>query len=128
MDKELLDLTYDACDAFKDQSEFQRLLALKEMINHNQDIRKLIMDFNKVKEVYEEAKSYGKYHPDLARYQTDFQKEKIRMMSNDVIKEYKTLERVLQKKLDQFSIALAESVSKNIKHPREMSIINLEES
>lgn len=127
MDKELLDLTYKACDAFKGQAAYQRLLELKGLIQDNQEVNELIANFKKAKEAYEEAKTYGKYHPDLERYQSVFQKTKIAMMSNDVVREYKSLEKALQKKLDQFSIALAESVSKNIKHPREMNIINLEE-
>lgn len=127
MDQQLLDLTYEACDAFKKQAKYQRLLVLQDIIKTNNEISGMIVDFQKVKQKYEEAKTYGKYHPDLARYQKEYQMKKIAMMSNDVIKEYKELERSLQKLLDQFSIDLAEAVSKNIKRPREMNIINLEE-
>lgn len=127
MDQELLDLTYQACEAFTAQTNYKRLLDLKEEIHKNPEINELVIVFQKAKKNYEEAKAYGTYHPDLARYQKAFQEAKVTMMSHEIIKEYKSLERVLQKQLDQLSIDLAEAVSPNIKHPNMMNIMNVKE-
>jgi len=127
MDQRLLDLTYRACDAFKSQVQYQRLIELKKIMKSVQEIEDLVSSFQKAKSKYEEAKTYGQYHPDLSRYQKAFQLAKIEMMSNEVIKEYMKIEKDLQKQLDQFSIDLAQSVSTNIKHPKEINMMNLEE-
>jgi cell fate (sporulation/competence/biofilm development) regulator YlbF (YheA/YmcA/DUF963 family) len=127
MDTELLRLTYEACDAFKARKDYRRLLELKQVMEDIADVQKLIQDFSKAKERYLQAKTYGKYHPDLAKYQKAFQQAKMDMMANAYVKEYKQLEKTMQKALDQFSIDLAQVVSFHIKHPREMNILNLEE-
>ena len=64
MEQQLLDLTYQACDAFKAQETYKRILKLKEMINQDPEVNDLIAEFQKIKKKYEEAKTYGQYHPD----------------------------------------------------------------
>lgn len=127
MDSKLISLTYEACDAFKKRADYKRLLQLKKQIEDDLEAQGLISTFLRAKQRYEEAKAYGKYHPDLGKYQKEFQEQKVRLMENPYIKEYKDLERALQKVLDRFSIDLARVVSPNVKHPREMNILNLEE-
>ena len=127
MDSKLVGLTYDACDAFKEQAEYKRLLELRKKIDEDKDVQKLISVFSKTKKRYEEAKKYGQYHPDLSKYQKEFQEKKVALMEHKLVKEYKNIEKSLQRYLDQFSIDLANIVSKNVKHPKEMTILNLEE-
>jgi len=127
MDSKLVGLTYDACDAFKERAEYKRLLELRKEMDEDKDVVELISVFLKTKKRYEEAKKYGQYHPDLSRYQKEFQQKKVALMEHKLVKEYKNIEKSLQRYLDQFSIDLANIVSKNVKHPKEMNILNLEE-
>ena len=72
---------------------------------------------------YEEVTQYGKYHPDLKRVQLELVEKKEEVFTNDVIKEYKQLEKDLQNRLDTISKEIANSVSSKIKHPNEIGLI-----
>ena len=84
----------------------------------------LVRIFQKLNVKYEEANKYGKYHPDLKRIQQEFSQAKIALYTHDVVKEYKTLEKELQRELNLLSTEIAEAVSSKIKHPNELGLVN----
>lgn len=123
MDIKLINLAYELSDEIKNSNEYQKLIKLKKIIDTDQDIKTLISDFNKIKIKYEEVRKYGKYHPNLKDVQLQLQAIKEQVFEHPVIKEYKQLEKHLQKVLDQVSKEIATSVSNNIKHPNEVGLL-----
>ena len=124
MNKEVVDKTYELIDEIKSSNEFKRLLELDKMIKSNQELVTLIDSFNKIKSKYDEVSKYGKYHPDLKSVQIELSLKKEEVYTNEIIKEYKQLEKDLQTRLDFISKEIASSVSSKIKHPNEMGLIN----
>jgi cell fate (sporulation/competence/biofilm development) regulator YlbF (YheA/YmcA/DUF963 family) len=124
MREKVLNVTYDLVDEIKGSGEYKRLLELKDIIDGDQEITLLVSAFNKAKVKYGEVMKYGKYHPDLKKVQLLLKDTKESLYENGIIKEYKELEKQLQKKLDHISSSLAKSVSSRIKHPNELGLIN----
>ena len=124
MKQEIIEKTYELVDEIKKQTSYQKLIELKNIIEKNKEIIELINTFEKLNIKYTEVVKYGKYHPDLKRTQQEFSEAKIALYTNPLVKEYKALEKELQKELDLISSEIATSVSKKIKHPNELGLIN----
>ncbi len=123
MNSKVLEKTYELVDEIKQTNQYIRLLELDQKIKSDPDLVILIQSFNKIKLKYEEVSQYGKYHPDLKRVKLELSKKKEEVFTNDVIKEYKQLEKDLQNRLDTISKEIANSVSSKIKHPNEIGLI-----
>jgi cell fate (sporulation/competence/biofilm development) regulator YlbF (YheA/YmcA/DUF963 family) len=52
-------------------------------------------DFLKLKDAFEEVSRYGSYHPDLERVRKDYQKAKVELMSHQLFKRFKRIEKEL---------------------------------
>lgn len=124
MNTDLLNKTYDLIDEIKRHKSYVRLLELKKLIEENQSILALIEAFNKEKSKYEEAKQYGKYHPDLQQIQLKLKEAKENLYNNDIIIEYKKCEKDIQMILNNISKELAQTVSSKIKHPNPLGLVN----
>lgn len=124
MNSDLLQKTYDLVDEIKSLDVYKKMIDLSKQIKEQNDIKKLIEDFNKQKIKYEEALQYGKYHPDLKQIQLNLKDAKEKLYNNDIIKEYKACEKEIQSLLDNVSKELAQTVSKKIKHPNEFGLVN----
>lgn len=120
----VLNKVYDLVDEIKSKDEYKRLLELKKIIDNDPYILNLVTDFNKTKIKFEEVSKYGKYHPDLKEVQLELSSIKNALYTNEVISEYKALEKKIQKILDNISRKIAGSVSPKIKYPNEMGLIN----
>lgn len=123
MNSKVLEKTYELVDEIKQTNQYIRLLELDQKIKSDPDLVILIQSFNKIKLKYEEVSQYGKYHPDLKRVKLELSKKKEEVFTNDIIKEYKQLEKDLQNRLDTISKEIANSVSSKIKHPNEIGLI-----
>lgn len=124
MNDSVLNKVYDLVDEIKTKEEYIRLLELKKIIDQDDLIRILITKFNQAKNKYEEAIKFGKFHPDLKQIQLDLGKAKSELYNNETVSEYKTLEKAIQKMLDDISRRIAQSVSEKIKYPNEIGLIN----
>jgi cell fate (sporulation/competence/biofilm development) regulator YlbF (YheA/YmcA/DUF963 family) len=51
--------------------------------------------FLKLKEQFEEVSRYGNYHPDLDHVKKDYQKAKVELMSHQLFKRFKRIEKEL---------------------------------
>lgn len=123
METKLIELAYEVSDEIKDRFEYKRLLEIKAMTEEDPTLIYLITEFTKAKVKYEEVQKYGKYHPDLKRVQLLLQKTKEALYTNELVVEYKKLEKVIQKVLNDVSMRIATAVSENIKHPNELGLI-----
>ena len=124
MEVNIINATYDVVDEIKSSKEYQRLVYLSRYINENEDIQSLIKAFKKAETKYNDAKKYGKYHPDLKKIKEDLQVAKVNLYTNDIVEELKTLEGNIQKQLDNVAKSIATSISKKVKYPEELGLIN----
>ena len=124
MKQEIIEKTYQLVDEIKALDSYKRLLQLKQFIDNNDEVKELIYQFQKEHQKYEETSKYGKYHPDLKKVQLSFQKAKEELYTNELVMEYKQLEKELQNVLHHISKEIAETVSAKIKHPNEFGLIN----
>ena len=124
MKEKVINAVYELVDEIKDSKAYIRLLELKKIMDTDSVIIKLITDFNEDKIKYNEVSKYGKYHPDLKAVRIALSKSKEALFANEVISEYKELEKEIQKTLDSISRKIARSVSPKVKHPNEIGLIN----
>lgn len=87
----------------------------------NEDItaQQLIKAFADIKDHYEDIQRFGRYHPDYNEIMKTVRMSKREMDMNDKVAAFKIAERNLQKLLDQISQYIAESVSEQIKAPKD---------
>lgn len=123
MEEKLLNLAYELTDEIKESPSFIKLKELKKIIDQDVNLSELINKFNKVKIKYEEVSKYSKYHPDYEKVSKELIDIKKEVFTNTVIKEYKDLEKEIQKLLDKISRDIAQSISSKIKHPNEIGFI-----
>ncbi|MCF6136984.1 YlbF family regulator [Pseudalkalibacillus berkeleyi] len=89
----------------------------KKNLLQDKEAQRLIYEFSKMKEKYEEVQRFGKYHPEYKTVSTD-----IRVLKRDIdlihtVSDFKKAEKELEKLLNEISGILAGQVSKNIKVP-----------
>jgi cell fate (sporulation/competence/biofilm development) regulator YlbF (YheA/YmcA/DUF963 family) len=123
MKQSWLEATYKLVDEIKENHKYKRLLELREKMEQDDGLKELIHTFKIQNEKYQEVKQYSNFHPDLNRVQLEFSKAKEALYSNEIIREYKNLEKELQALLDGISKEISSSVSKKIKHPNEIGLI-----
>jgi cell fate (sporulation/competence/biofilm development) regulator YlbF (YheA/YmcA/DUF963 family) len=114
MEENYITLTDQLIQSLLNHPDYLNLIRLKKLIDHSEELNALTETFNKAKETYYEAKKYGKYHPDLKRYQKAFQEAKTLLFTHELIVEYKTSEKGFQTLLDTISETLAKTVSPQV--------------
>ncbi|AIO19663.1 hypothetical protein KQ51_01789 [Candidatus Izimaplasma bacterium HR1] len=124
MKQEIIEKTYELVDEIKQKRKYKRLLELNKEIKKSLQIQELINNFQNLNLKFEEVSKYGKYHPDLKQVQIKFSEAKTNLYTNEIVKEYKELENILQQELDEISSELALNISKKIRHPNEIGLIN----
>lgn len=107
----------DKTDAYIKQivnsDEFGILLDLKERIQI--ELIDFIQSFKTAKEKYEEATNYGTHHPDLKQYQIDLSEAKTKLYSQELVKKYFEVQKLIQTNIDLFINDLTSSISNKFK-------------
>lgn len=91
----------------------------KNALENDEEAQLLIKSFNEMKEYYEDIQRFGRYHPDYTEIMKKVRSAKREMDMNDKVATFKIAERNLQRLLDDISQFVAESVSEQIKAPRD---------
>src|SRR5690625_4326341 len=91
----------------------------KKELYEDETASQLIKEFNKMKDLYEEALRFGSYHPDFHDIMKNIRKAKRKMDLNEKVAAFKVAERNLQRLLDDVSEVIAKQVSDQIKVPKE---------
>jgi cell fate (sporulation/competence/biofilm development) regulator YlbF (YheA/YmcA/DUF963 family) len=86
-------------------------------LKQDQEAQKLIAEFVKMKERYEEVQRFGKYHPDYKIVTSEIRKLKRKLDFHDTIAAFKKAENEVQKLLDEISVIIGKSVSDHVKVP-----------
>ncbi|WP_369404744.1 YlbF family regulator [Piscibacillus salipiscarius] len=76
-------------------------------------------DFSKMKEHYDDVQRFGRYHPDYSKIMKEIREQKRDLDMHDTVAIYKQSETQLQTLLDDVSEIIAQSISPNIKAPRD---------
>ncbi|MEC9485018.1 MAG: YlbF family regulator [Candidatus Izemoplasma sp.] len=126
MNQEVMIKAYDLVDEIKSSDAYQEYIKLENDIANNKDIQETVAQFQKAKSAYEEAKQYGKHHPDLKSRQRTLADVKKNLYSYSSVARYKQLEIKLQKQLDRISKTIANAISLHIPHPNELGILQVE--
>jgi cell fate (sporulation/competence/biofilm development) regulator YlbF (YheA/YmcA/DUF963 family) len=83
----------------------------------NNETRRKINAFVKIKDRYEEVQRFGKYHPDYKEVMGQIRDTKREMDLDDFVAEFKRAETDLQNLLDEVSVLIGKSVSIHVKVP-----------
>ncbi|KGX93287.1 regulator [Pontibacillus halophilus JSM 076056 = DSM 19796] len=94
----------------------------KRQLEEDQEAQGLIQAFQDSKVDYEEVQRFGRYHPDYNSITKAVRLKKRDMDMNDSVANYKIAERNLQKLLDEISGLIANSVSPQIKAPKDGAV------
>ncbi|MBD1380962.1 YlbF family regulator [Metabacillus arenae] len=87
------------------------------IIKTDKTVQKMIANFAKTKELYEDVQRFGKYHPDYKKLTKEMREVKRELDLNEHIAAFKKAEKELQSILDEVSIELGKAVSEHIKVP-----------
>jgi cell fate (sporulation/competence/biofilm development) regulator YlbF (YheA/YmcA/DUF963 family) len=96
-----------------DVAEAYRICLYK--LQNNRESQQKINHFSQLKDLYEDAKRFGKYHPDYKRIMIQTREAKRDMDLDPCVAEFKIAENDLQDLLDEISVYLGRAVSENIK-------------
>jgi cell fate (sporulation/competence/biofilm development) regulator YlbF (YheA/YmcA/DUF963 family) len=83
----------------------------------NKSSQRKIKEFINLKEQYEEVQRFGKYHPNYKAVMGKIREVKREMDLDPCVADFKKAETDLQSLLDEVSMIIGHSVSKNIKVP-----------
>lgn len=114
---ELLLETYRLADRINDSEEVQQYLELKRKIAENPQAQRLIKEFQKKKELFEDCQRFGHFHPDYHAAKKEAEQFRVSMQEHPLIGEYLELEEQLDRLLAGVSGKIAGSVSDSIKVP-----------
>ncbi|MFS0751956.1 YlbF family regulator [Oceanobacillus sp. 1P07AA] len=91
----------------------------RSIMETDDEAQKLIREFSAMKEHYDDVQRFGRYHPDYYDIMKKVRSTKREMDMNDKVAAFKIAERNLQKLLDEISSFVANSVSEQVKAPRD---------
>ncbi|MEN1966992.1 YlbF family regulator [Lentibacillus sp. N15] len=91
----------------------------REQLNNDDKAQQLIKAFIDIKSHYEDVQRFGRYHPDFNQIMKQVRATKREMDMNEKVAAFKVAERNLQQLLDEISQLVAQSVSDDIKAPKE---------
>lgn len=114
---EILQEAYDISDTINNSELVSRYLEKKRIMERDESAQKLIREFQKKKELFEEAKRFGHFHPDYHKAKREARLFKREMEKHPVIGAYLKAEHELDELLFHVSKTIAHAVSPTIKIP-----------
>lgn len=88
-----------------------------ERVYSNSDLRKAIINFNTMKERYEEVQRFGRYHPDYKTVMKEIRLQKRALDLREEVAALRLAENDVQALLDEIGAMLGHSVSEAVKVP-----------
>ncbi|UOY93753.1 YlbF family regulator [Ectobacillus sp. JY-23] len=86
-------------------------------LQQDEEAQRLIREFVKKKELYEEVQRFGKYHPDYKKVMQEIRDIKREVDLHERISAFKKAETAIQKLLDEVSVCIGTEISPYIKVP-----------
>lgn len=114
---EILDFAENLAKMILESDIAEKYRICQNILKKNEESQRKIRHFSKLKDLYEDAQRFGKYHPDYKNIMIQTREAKREMDLDPFVAEFKLAENALQNLLDEVSIHLGGAVSKNIKVP-----------
>ncbi len=108
-------LVDEICELIESLDEKKKLAKLNQVIESDDEIKKLIEDFENAKAKYYEVSKYSTHHPDFKEVSHNLIKAKENLYSNEVIKEFKEIENSLSMLIFEMNKKLKSVVPKSKK-------------
>ncbi|SFE41927.1 YlbF family regulator [Alteribacillus iranensis] len=89
----------------------------KQRLTNDEEAQRLISEFNKWKDQYEEVQRFGKYHPDYKTISRHIRSAKREMDMHESVASFKKAEKALETLLNEICAEVAGAVSPTIKVP-----------
>lgn len=122
---DLIMRAYDVLDEFKSDEDYQKLKHMKKKVetHYQHDIEA----FNLAKVKFDQVLSEGgTHHPDYKSTIKALSEAKIKLYSHEDLKAYATLEKIFEKKLNNFIATLSKEISEHIQTPNELGLFKKE--
>ncbi|GAA0460424.1 YlbF family regulator [Alkalibacillus silvisoli] len=116
---EVLEQAEKLGEMIKQSEDYEVYTQYKGRLYDDPEANKLITDFQKMKDDYEDVQRFGRYHPDYSKIMKEIRQHKREVDLHDTVADFKQTETQLQKLLDDVSEIVAKSISPNIKAPRD---------
>lgn len=113
MTENLIDLTNETIEAFKNTPHFQAVKKAQKAFD-DEEVHSLLNTYKQWQEKYQDVKKYGHHHPDFKDVQKSFQSAKIQLYTHPLMVEYLESYKAFQSLLDEFTKALASTISDQI--------------
>ncbi|MBM7095890.1 MULTISPECIES: YlbF family regulator [Alteribacter] len=114
---DVLHSAYDLGDFVTSSEVYVDYIDAKKRMDKDKEAARLVSEFLKLKEDYDEVQRFGKYHPDYKRVTKEVREAKRMVDLHDSIAEYKKAEKELESMLRDVSLIIADTVSKSVKVP-----------
>lgn len=114
---EILTEAYQLADLILESEEAKRYLQLKERMNADSEVQKLLGEFRQKKEKFEEARRFGHYHPDYHAAKEEAESFREKLARHPLIAEFLRAEEQLDRLLNEVSRTIAHAVSESVKVP-----------
>ena len=95
----------------------RRYLHLKERLDADPEVRRLIGEFRRKKEKFEEAQRFGHFHPDYHAAKEEAESFQEKMARHPLIAEFLQAEEQLDRLLNEVSRTIAHAVSESVRVP-----------
>ncbi|WP_085992494.1 YlbF family regulator [Oceanobacillus senegalensis] len=116
---EILDHSEKLGKMVKESEVYEDYKESRIAMNNDEEAQQLIKAFNNMKSHYDDIQRFGRYHPDYNEIMKKVRSTKREMDMNEKVALYKIAERKLQNLLDEISQYVVNSVSDNIKAPKD---------
>lgn len=114
---EILLEAYQLADQINESEEVRRYLELKERLHADPDVRRLIREFQRKKEKFEECQRFGHFHPDYHAAKEEAEAFQEKMAQHPLISEFLKAEEQLDRLLNEVSRTIAHAVSESVRVP-----------
>jgi cell fate (sporulation/competence/biofilm development) regulator YlbF (YheA/YmcA/DUF963 family) len=114
---EILMEAYQLADRINESEEVRRYLHLKERLDADPEVRRLIGEFRRKKEKFEEAQRFGHFHPDYHAAKEEAESFQEKMARHPLIAEFLQAEEQLDRLLNEVSRTIAHAVSESVRVP-----------
>ncbi|CAD2077136.1 YlbF family regulator [Phocicoccus pinnipedialis] len=112
-DIEILDQLEKVGLMIRESEEYHSYKKYQDLLHKDDECRKLINAFTKLKEEFSEVERFGRYHPDFNEMRRKVNKMKKEIDLNPVVIEYRRAEYLLQNILDEVMYIIGQSVSEH---------------
>jgi len=114
---EILMEAYQLADLIIESEEVKRYLQVKERMDADPEVRRLIGEFRRKKEKFEETQRFGHFHPDFHAAREEAESFREKLVEHPLIAEFLRAEEQLDRLLNEVSRTISQAVSESIEVP-----------